>query len=88
MLDGQARSALDDIERHLTRQDPAFAQRLRAGVPASTYSFPTVFILCVLLFLTLPIVTLLFGWAGTTVTLHLFALSIVVVLVRRRMARR
>ncbi|MEU4427604.1 DUF3040 domain-containing protein [Actinoplanes sp. NPDC024001] len=48
--------------------------------------FPTISVLCVLLFLAFPIVMLLFGWPGLLTTIGLFALAVTAVLLRRWLA--
>ncbi|WP_041832004.1 DUF3040 domain-containing protein [Actinoplanes sp. N902-109] len=60
--------ALHDIELHLTHEDPAFATRMR-GPQTGPRPFPTVFVGCALLYLTLPIEALLLGWIVALVTL-------------------
>jgi hypothetical protein len=82
MLDEQNRRALAQIEQGLARQDPHFAVRMRTQ--GEDRPFPTVLALCVSLYISLPMVTLLFGWIAGVVTLDLFALLLAVVLVRRR----
>jgi hypothetical protein len=82
MLDDHDRRALRDIERGLTRQDPLLAARM--GTPVDARRFPTVSILCVLLYLSLPLVSLLFGWPATVATLSSFAVTIATVVIHRR----
>jgi DUF3040 family protein len=82
MLDEQDRRALAGIEQGLARQDPQFAQRMRAR--GEDRPFPTVLALCASLYILLPMVTLLVGWVAAAVTLALFALAIAIVLIRRR----
>jgi Flp pilus assembly protein TadB len=75
MLSDRDRRILADLERQFEPAGP--------GV-----QFPTIAVLCVLLFLTVPLVTLLFGWPGLLITLDVFAVAVAFVLIRRRRARR
>jgi DUF3040 family protein len=82
MLNDQDRRALRDIERALTRQDPVLAARMRA--PIGARRFPTVSFLCVVLYLSLPLVTLLFGWPVAVATLGIVAVAIATKVIHRR----
>ncbi|MBG0562521.1 DUF3040 domain-containing protein [Actinoplanes aureus] len=70
MLDDDERRILADLEREF--QEPV------------ERPFPTIPVLCVLLFLAFPLVMLLFGWPGLVITFDLFAASVAIVLLRRR----
>jgi DUF3040 family protein len=61
---------LADLERRLAAEDPAFLARMHRTSPAPT--FPSIFVLCVLLFIATPPISLLFGpsaalWASAAV---------------------
>jgi hypothetical protein len=71
---------LHDIERDLTRADPAFAARMRGPRP-----FPTLSVICALTYILVPIEAILFGGRIAVVTLALAANAIVIILVRRRL---
>jgi uncharacterized protein (TIGR03382 family) len=86
MLDDRDRRALQDIEGHLTRHDPALAARL-SDPPAAARPFPTVLALCVGLYIVVPIMSLLFGGTGAATTAALFGAVILLVLLRRRRLR-
>ena len=85
MLDERERRVLAEIERGLSRKDPAFAIRMRAT--GEDRPAPTVLALCISLYVALPMVMLLFGWVAAVVTLDAFAVVIAVVLARRRSRR-
>ncbi len=74
MLDDNERRILADLERQF---EPS-----GAAVP-----FPTIPVLCVLLFLAVPLVMLLFGWPGLLITVDAFAAALAFVLVRRHRSR-
>ncbi len=57
---------------------------LEAQLQAGERPFPTLSVLCAGLFISLPLVMLLFGWPGVGVLLSLFATGVAVTLVRRR----
>ena len=85
MLDERDRRVLAEIERGLSRQDPGLAALMRAqGEDRPT---PTDLALCVCLYVSLPMMMLLFGWIAALVTFDVFAVAIAVVLVRRRLRR-
>ncbi|MEV4702813.1 DUF3040 domain-containing protein [Actinoplanes sp. NPDC049316] len=81
MLSDQDRHALQDIERGLAGDDPGFASRM--GGPPAERPLPTILLLSMLLYVTLPMVAFLFGRTGAVLTLLLFALAVLIVLVRR-----
>jgi hypothetical protein len=85
MLDERDRRVLAEIERGLSRQDPAFAARMHAE--REERHAPTVLALCASLYISLPMVMLLFGWVAAVMTLEAFAVAIAVVLARRRSRR-
>jgi hypothetical protein len=87
MLNDSERRALADLERHL-QHDPDFTARMDglAGVPAEPAS-PALPVLGALLFITIPLVMLLFGWAGVLLALDLFAAAAAIILIRRRALR-
>jgi len=85
MLDEQDRRVLAEIERALSRQDPALAARMRAQ--GEDRPFPTVLALCILLYVMLPMVMLMFGWIAALVTFDVFAVTVAVVLAWRRLRR-
>jgi DUF3040 family protein len=62
MLDGDYRRALGEIEARLEAEDPALAARLRGP------RFPTGWALAAGLYITLPVVALLFGPRTALVT--------------------
>jgi hypothetical protein len=71
MLDDSDRRAFDEITRDLTRP------------PAEVPRFPLVSALCVALFVSLPMVKLLFGWGMAGAWVGVFALAVAAVLVHR-----
>ena len=71
MLNDDDARVLRELERQLSLRDPRHCP------------FPTVPVLCVLLFLAVPMVSLLFGGAGLLVTCAVFAISVSTVLFRR-----
>ncbi|WP_433719134.1 DUF3040 domain-containing protein [Actinoplanes sp. CA-051413] len=85
MLDDRERRVLAEIERGLSRQDAAFASRMRTA--GEDRPAPTVLALCISLYISLPMVMLLFGWVAAVFTLEAFAVVIAVVLARRRSSR-
>jgi hypothetical protein len=84
MLGDQDRHALQDIERHLSDEDPAFASRM-GGAPESR-PLPTILLLSMLLYVALPMAVFFFGRTGAVLTLLLFTLAVLVVLLRRQPA--
>ncbi|MEU8241328.1 DUF3040 domain-containing protein [Actinoplanes missouriensis] len=74
MLDDDERRILADLERQF---EPGGGE----------VAFPTIPVLCVLLFLAVPLVMLLFGWPGLLVTVDAFAVALAFVLVRRHRSR-
>jgi hypothetical protein len=85
MLEEGDRRVLAEIERGLSQQDPAFATRMRTA--GEDRPAPTVLALCISLYVSLPMVMLLFGWVASVLTLEAFAVVIAVVLARRRGSR-
>ncbi|GAA3348417.1 hypothetical protein GCM10020358_66850 [Amorphoplanes nipponensis] len=83
MLDERDRRALAAIEQELSRQDPVLAARM--GGPDRPG--PTVLALCASLYVSLPMVTLLFGWVAAVIVFDVFAVLLALVLVRRRRRR-
>ncbi|UQU61910.1 DUF3040 domain-containing protein [Couchioplanes caeruleus] len=83
MLSDRDRHALRDIERGLAGEDPGFAARM--GGPAGERPLPTILLLSMLLYVTLPMVVFFFGRTGAALTLLLFALAVLLVLVRRQL---
>ncbi|BBH68764.1 hypothetical protein ACTI_54490 [Actinoplanes sp. OR16] len=75
MLSDRDRRIIADLERQF---EPA-----TQDVP-----FPTVTVLCVLLFLTVPLVMLLFSWPGLLIAVDVFAVAVAYVLIRRHRSRR
>jgi hypothetical protein len=73
---------LAGLERHLAAEDPAFLARMHATSPMP---FPTIFVLCVLLFLTVPLVSLLFGPGTALCTSTAVTAAIAGVTARRRL---
>jgi hypothetical protein len=59
MLDDRESRALEELERHLANQDPAFAARMRGT--GSRRRFPAVSTLALVLLLVAPAIGLLFG---------------------------
>lgn len=86
MLDDRDRRALQEIERHLAQHDPALVARLSAP-PVAARPFPTLLVLCALLYVALPIMTLLFGRTGAATTAAVFVAVVLLVLLRRRHLR-
>jgi hypothetical protein len=81
-LDHDDRRRLNEIEHHLTLEDPAFVTRMRirdGGRP-----FPTVGVLCASYYVLAPIVMVLGGPRAGLVATIAFAASIAVILVHRR----
>jgi hypothetical protein len=85
MLDEHDRRVLAQIERGLSRQDPALAARMRGQ--RENRPFPTIFVLCVVLYVLLPMLTMLLGWIAALVTFDVFAVVIALVLARRSRKR-
>ncbi|GAA2655885.1 DUF3040 domain-containing protein [Paractinoplanes durhamensis] len=83
MLDGDHRRALEEIERHLHAEDPALAARLSTLDPRP---FPTILVLSAALYITLPLVALMFGATVAIVTLGLGVALMGGILIRRRAA--
>jgi Protein of unknown function (DUF3040) len=81
MLGDQDRHALQDIERGLASDDPAFAARMSAA--AEDRPLPTILLLSMMLYVTMPIAVLLFGRTGAVLTLLGFALAVLAALTRR-----
>ncbi|GLW31902.1 DUF3040 domain-containing protein [Actinoplanes regularis] len=83
MLNDSERRALADLERHL-QHDPEFVARMDglATAPAVP-AFPIVPVLSAGLFITVPLVMLLFGWVGVIILLYAFAIAIGVIVFRR-----
>ncbi|WP_229073492.1 DUF3040 domain-containing protein [Actinoplanes sp. DH11] len=75
MLSDNDRRILADLEREF---EP----------PGSDVPFPTIPVLCILLFLAVPLVTLLFSWHGLLLTVDAFAVTVAYVLIRRHRSRR
>ena len=82
-MDEHAQRALHAIEQNLTREDPAFVARMRAGREPEP-RFPAIPALCASLYILVPLVALLFGWPGLVIVLDVFAVAVVAVLIRRR----
>ncbi len=83
MLNDDERRALADLERHL-QHDPEFAARMDGLAATPTVpAFPVVPVLCAGLFIAVPLVMMLFGWAGVIILLYAFATAIAVVVFRR-----
>lgn len=85
-MDDPVQRALQDIERHLARDDPAFVARMR-GERRELPRFPTIAALCTTLYILLPLVMLLFGWPVVVGMIDAFAVVIAAVLIRRHRAR-
>jgi hypothetical protein len=83
MLRDHDRRVLADIEHHLAVQDPEFARRMSATT-AEDRPFPTVLAMSTTLYISLPLVGLLFGWIAAVLVFDLFAIVIAAVLIRRR----
>ena len=81
MLEEKDRRALDAMEQHLRAADPAFVARMTAG-PAGR-PFPTIAVLCAVVFLSLPFVGLFLGPTAALVTADVAAIAVVVILARR-----
>ncbi|MEU4695118.1 DUF3040 domain-containing protein [Actinoplanes sp. NPDC023714] len=75
MLSDRDRRILADLERQF---EP----------PAPDVPFPTVAVLCILLFLAVPLVMLLFSWPGLLITVDAFAVAVAYVMIRRYRGRR
>jgi DUF3040 family protein len=81
------RSALRAIEQNLVHTDPAFAGRM--GTPdATSRPFPVLSVLCATTGICVPLEALLFGWHSAVITLSLVAVTMAIVLIRRRGRRR
>ena len=82
MLEEKDRRVLADIEQHLSAGDPAFARRMRAdAVPACP--FPTVSVLCVGTFLSIPFLALFLGPRAVLILLTVTAVLVMTVLLSR-----
>ena len=57
---------------------------LEQQFPVAERPFPTIAVLCAGLFISVPLVMLLFGWPGVVIILDLFAAAVAVILIRRR----
>ncbi|WP_189331447.1 DUF3040 domain-containing protein [Actinoplanes ianthinogenes] len=82
MLEERDRRVLADIEQHLSAGDPAFARRMRSGGPPAC-PFPTVSVLCVGAFLSLPFLGLFLGPRAVLIAINVTAAVIMVVLLCR-----
>ncbi|MEV6348233.1 DUF3040 domain-containing protein [Actinoplanes sp. NPDC051851] len=82
MLDDNERRALAELEQRVVQADPEFAARMSSD-PGDERPFPTIPVLCALLFISTPLVMLLFGWPGVVIAIDLFAASLAVTLIRR-----
>ncbi|WP_430783401.1 DUF3040 domain-containing protein [Actinoplanes sp. G11-F43] len=76
------RQVIADLEKRILLSDPEFAARM-ADQPAGV-RFPTVSVLCAILFILVPPVMLLFGWPGLIIVVDLFIAALVAVLLHRR----
>ncbi|WP_099343740.1 MULTISPECIES: DUF3040 domain-containing protein [unclassified Actinoplanes] len=84
MLNDNERRALAELERDL-EHDPDFSARMAGlGVVQPEPAFPIVPVLCALLFITLPLVMMFFGWPGALILLDLFTAVVAVIMIRRR----
>lgn len=83
MLGDQDRHALEDIERGLAVDDPGFAARMSGG--GEERPLPVILLLSMVLYVTMPIAVLLFGRTGAVVTLVVFAVGVLVALMRRHL---
>ena len=81
MLGDQDRHALEDIERGLATDDPAFAARMSGAVEER--ELPVILLLSMVLYVTMPIAVLLFGRTGAVLTLLGFALAVLAALTHR-----
>ena len=81
-LDHDDRHRLSEIEHHLALDDPAFAARMRTQT--GNRPFPTLSVLCALLYIFTPIVMVLGGPRAGLITTAAFVVSIMVILIRRR----
>lgn len=84
MLEEKDRRVLADIEQRLCSADPAFARRMRS--PDSP--FPTVFVLCVATFLSLPFLGLFLGPRAVLLAINVTAAVVMIILVFRGLGER
>ncbi len=82
MINDHDRDALQRIKADLARGDPAFAARMQPEQRLGGY--PTVFAVCALFYIGVPIAALLFGWTGVMVMAAGAAAGIIAALVHRR----
>ena len=81
MLEEKDRRVLADIEQRLCAADPDFARRMRAA-PAGG-RFPTLSVLCVATFLSLPFLGLFLGPRAVLIALNVTAAVVLIVLAWR-----
>ena len=81
MLEEKDRRVLADIERRLCATDPAFARRMRSG--AAGCSFPTVSVVCVLVFLALPFVGLFLGPRAALIAIDVTTIVVMTIMAVR-----
>lgn len=84
MLEETDRRVLADIEQRLSTADPEFARRMSAA----PCPFPTVSVLCVAGFLSLPFLGLFLGPRAPLVAINVTAALVMIVLVVRSRASR
>ncbi|WP_436535118.1 DUF3040 domain-containing protein [Actinoplanes sp. HUAS TT8] len=84
MLEEKDRRVLADIEERLCAADPAFVSRMRSP----DCPFPTVSVVCVAGFLTLPFLGLFLGPRAALVAINVTAAVVMLVLLRRVRASR
>ncbi|BCY08304.1 DUF3040 domain-containing protein [Actinoplanes sp. L3-i22] len=85
MLEEKDRRVLADIEERLCAGDPAFARRMRSA----PCPFPTLSVLCVVAFLSLPFLGLFLGPGAVLLAINVTAAVVILVLAfrgRRRWA--
>lgn len=87
MEPSRQRRELEDLERQLLRQDPAFVRRMRAPLTAPR-AFPALPALGVVLYILTPIVALLTGYRGLVILLTVAAAIVASRWWRRRSQRR
>jgi hypothetical protein len=68
MEPNRERQALEELERQLLRDDPAFVHRMRTQ-PAPPRSFPAWLTLGASMYILIPIAMLLAGWTGVLATI-------------------
>lgn len=83
MVNDKDRRAFADLEQRVLLSDPEWAARSAVHSPGPDAGFPTLAVLCAVLFVLVPPVFLLFGRLGLLLAVYAFFTAVVAVLIRR-----